>query len=101
MDINSIINRLQDVDKLKLVLLDDDQRQAFDNLPKPGIGGKASEQNLLTMECIVRSRKTKYRRNSRKKYAFLFNGNPINNRLYQMMDPKIKLELKEMYEGCF
>lgn len=100
MDINHIITRLQDVDKLKLVLLDDNQRQVFDNLPKPGVGNTTASQNFLTMECINKTKKNnKYRRKSRKKFAFLFNGDPVNNRIFEMMDPKIKIELKQMIHG--
>ena len=103
MDINNIITRLQDVDKLKLVLLDENQRKVFDTLPKPGIMGKSSlmkkPSSLFTMEWITRCKKGKFRRRSRRKYQFLLNGDPINKRLFNMIDPTIKLELKQMNEN--
>ena len=41
LDINQLITKLQDVDKLKMILLDANQRFVFDNLPKPGIEGNS------------------------------------------------------------
>ena len=96
MDIRNIINRLQDVDKLKLVLLDEKQRQIFDNLPKPGIMGnsQAPIKSFLTMEMINKSKKNKIRRQSNIKYQFLFNGDPINQRMLDMLSPSFKNEMK-------
>ena len=48
MDIDKIIRRLQDVDKLKMLLLDDNQQKVFEILPKPGISARKSLKNHLT-----------------------------------------------------
>ena len=42
LDIKNIINRLQDIDKLKLVLFSENQRVLFDSVPKPAAMGKLS-----------------------------------------------------------
>ena len=52
LDINQVIMKLQDVDKLKMVLLDRKQRLIFDNLPKPGIEGRAKSNSFLTMNSM-------------------------------------------------
>jgi len=104
MGVENIIKRLQDIDKMKLVMFDNEQRRVFEILPKPGIGGskqfglKAS----LTMESILNSKINKYRRQSCKKLGFLLNGDPMNKRMLEMLDANVKIELeqiKEMKEG--
>lgn len=46
-DIKHIIQRLHDVDKLKMILFTEQQRQEFDNLPKPSIGKRKHETTYL------------------------------------------------------
>ena len=100
MDIHNIIKRLQDVDKLKLVLLDENQRRVFDNLPKPGIIGRAMRsKSVFTMETINKGKKQGLRRRSKAKYEFLLNGDPVNQRIFNMIEPTLKMELKQMHES--
>ena len=100
MDIHNIIKRLQDVDKLKLVLLDEDQRRVFDNLPKPGIVGRSlRSKSVFTMETINKGKRQGLRRRSKAKYGFLLNGDPVNQRIFNMMDPTLRADLKQMHDS--
>lgn len=94
LDINSLITKLQDVDKLKMILLDANQRFVFDNLPKPGIEGNSKTNSNLTMYSI---KKTKFKENQKPgNYAFLLNGDPVNARILDLLDRQIKEELKNI-----
>lgn len=55
-----MIRRLQDIDKLKLILFDEEQRKLFEAIPKPGITGNHKlYSNFLTLESIKPSKKRK------------------------------------------
>lgn len=88
-DIKNIIRKLQDIDKLKMVLLDEKQRNAFEMLPKPGIGKKKIRNSSLTMESIVRSRQTIFSK-EKQNVSELLDGNPVNRRIYELLDPNLK-----------
>jgi hypothetical protein len=97
MGVENIIRRLQDIDKMKLVLFDNDQRRVFEILPKPGIqGSKQGVKSWLTMEKILTSRRKKYKRNSFNKLGFLLNGDPVNKRMFEMLDANVKIELAQI-----
>ena len=93
MDIRYIIARLQDVDKLKVILLDKKQRKIFDTIPKFSIRGKSKtkKRETLNIEDMAKSgaKKIPWQLKS-EKYQFLFNEDPINKRLLQLMDPSAK-----------
>lgn len=91
LDIKNIIKRLQDIDKFKMIFLDNNQREVFDILPKPGIG-KQDHRSFFTMESIVKSRKAKYRKASVHRLGFLLNGDPVNKRMYELIHPDLKEE---------
>lgn len=95
MDIKNIIKRLQDIDKLKMILFDERQRNVFEILPKPGIGNQENN-SYFSMETIKKSRATKYTRKSAHKLAFLLNGDPINQRMYDLIDPSLKKEFESV-----
>lgn len=97
MGIENIIKRLQDIDKLKFVIFDQKQRKAFEYLPKPGIslGINSQKSSTLTMESIVRSKKQKKDRETLQKFKFLLNGDPINKRMFELLDEKTKNNLFE------
>ena len=58
MGIENIIKRLQDIDKLKMILFNMEQRRIFEILPKPGITKKHStDDTRFTLDSIVRSKK--------------------------------------------
>ena len=103
MNIENIIKRLQDVDKLKMVLFSNKQRKAFELLPKPGIAVKQNfEQNcLLTMDLIAKPHKKRYKKKSSKNLEFLLNGDPINTRMLEIMQTTIKKELEQNKESFF
>jgi len=95
MDIHRIITKLQDVDKLKIILFDEKQRFIFDNLPKPGIRGEAKENiNFMTMNKITMTKTKKMGKESTENYSFLLNGDPINSRMFDLMDRSLKREMK-------
>lgn len=98
MDIRHIIARLQDIDKLKVILLDKKQRKIFDTIPKFAIRGKSKskKRETLTIEDMAKSqtRKISWHLKS-EKYKFLFNDDPINKRLLQLMDPATKTLIEQ------
>lgn len=94
-DIKNIIKKLQGVDKLKLILLDKNQRIAFEMLPKPGVGNKRGHHNssVLTMESIFKSRDSIFFK-EKQLPSTLLDGNSINNRIYRLLDPEIKRQME-------
>lgn len=101
MGVENIIRRLQDIDKFKLLMLDNDQRRVFELLPKPGIGAHQREgiKPSLTLDSVRSSKKKTYRKRSCKKLGFLLNGDPLNKRMFDMLDPAFKEELDQMRES--
>ena len=102
MDIEKIIKRLQDVDKLKMLLLDDNQIKVFEILPKPGISARKSIKNLtgLTFESVSSSPQLPPRPNEKKihEFAFLMNGDKINKKMLQLLGPSFDAELHAGHE---
>ena len=104
MDIVNIIKRLQDIDKLKMVLLNEDQRRVFEILPKPGIGTRSSSfvrNSVLTVESIMKSRKSRCKKETFNKFTFLLNGDPLNKRMLNLIDPSFRVELQNLHKGEF
>ena len=97
MDIDKIIKRLQDIDKLKMLFLDDNQQKVFEMLPKPGIlTKKKPTKNLtqLTFEHIASATKIpKPDDNPINDYAFLMNGDKINRKMLDLLGPSFNEEL--------
>ena len=96
MDIKNIIKRLQDIDKMKMVVFDDKQRRVFENLPKPGIvrnTGSLKSKSHFTTELMLES---KISREPVKTNEFLLNSDPMNKRMLDMMDPMHKTALDMM-----
>ena len=98
-DIENIIKRLQDVDKLKMVLLDENQRKVFELLPKPGFVGddKQLTSSVHTLESITLERKKK--RFPKHSLKFLPANNPINGRIMQMLEPEVKIQIEKINPG--
>lgn len=92
MDIKNIIKRMQEIDKFKLILFDKNQRIAFDMLPKPGIGKKDPDSSLLTMESIVKTKQTIFP-GGKEKLQLPLDGNYINQRIFELLDPELKNEV--------
>ena len=90
LDIRKIIKRLQDLDKLKMVLLNEDQRSVFECLPKPDV---IDARNKLSMESINKYRKsvktrklTKNISNTMKSMAE--DNDPVNKRILECLESK-------------
>ena len=85
LNVKTLIRRLQDIDKLKLVLFDEEQRKLFEAIPKPGITGNHKfYSNFLTLESIKPSkRKSEVKEmkeiNELKKSTVKINVNEENN----------------------
>ena len=94
-DIAKIIEKLQDVDKLKMILFDENQRVVFDQLPKPGIHeNPIINSSNFTMKSIKLTKNIKNRKENASFYTFLLNGNPINTRMMALLDNSLKDKLK-------
>ena len=100
-DIKNIIRRLQDIDKLKLILLDDNQRRIFEAIPKPGINNTHSKPSnsgsFLTMSTILDPKRIL---SDLKKVAErLSKDEPINQRLLNLIQKKILLDEEQKKKG--
>lgn len=98
MDITNIIKKLQDIDKIKLIFFDNNQRDLFEMLPKPGIASTQSKirHSRLTMETILASKNDLLRRKIKKNTNDYFNEDPLNKRMLEMIDPDVKDELQKI-----
>ena len=92
MGIENIIRRLQDVDKLKIVLFDKSQRKMFEQLPKPGI---AKKQSIFSEEFhfMVESDSPKSDQNETnlehfKQQNVHQENDPLNKRLFEIMESR-------------
>ena len=99
MGIENIIKRLQDIDKLKMILFNIEQRKVFELLPKPGITKKNStDDTRFTLDSIVRSKKFSDPLNqiqiqsckSHKKRILNDESDSINQRLFGLMESSIQ-----------
>ena len=106
LDIRNVIKRLQDLDKLKMILLDEDQRRIFELIPKPAI---VDSKNMLSLKSINKYKETKskgLRKKLSKSLAFIDeNDDTVNKRIFELIDPKLKNKFqyfdKDDYEGLF
>lgn len=96
-DIKNIIKRLQDIDKLKIVLFDENQRKLFENIPKPGIGEKNNEKSFL-LNSIIQLKIENFSMESFDNFSFIFDGNPLNKRIYELIDPRLKKKIENIPE---
>ena len=87
LDIRKIIKRLQEIDKLKMILLTDEQRRLFEYIPKPDV---VNSSNKLFLESIL-----KYTKNVKQKImtgvpnnmkSLVEEDNPINKRILEFVD---------------
>lgn len=86
---------MQDVDKLKLIIFDDEQRKLFNLLPKPGIGDTNSER-VLTMKSLLEQKAIKNKKDSIKDIIKNLNSeDPINKRMISLLEAKYESEFKE------
>ena len=91
LDIRNIIKRLQDLDKLKMILLSDDQRKIFEYIPKPDVVD--SKTTMLQFTTRVKTKKmTKNFPNTMRSLAE--NNDPINRRILECFDQKLKNDIE-------
>ena len=106
MGIENIIKRLQDIDKLKIVLFDSDQRKIFEQLPKPGITKKRlNKDSEFTIESIVKPKPDPKQNSfdSIRKLKFSVENDPLNSlnkRLFEMVESRKSLR-KITQKGSF
>lgn len=105
MGIENIIT-LQDIDKLKIVLFDNDQRKIFEQLPKPGITKKRlNKDSEFTIESIVKPKPDPKQNSfdSIRKLKFSTENDPLNSlnkRLFEMVESRKSLR-KTTQKGFF
>ena len=105
LDIRKIIKRLQDLDKLKMILLTENQRRLFELIPKPDV---VDSKNKLSLESLIKYQKKKtiekegqYISKNMKKMAEDIDD-PINKRIWDCLDKwKLKNDDYENEEGIF
>ncbi|KAM3144230.1 hypothetical protein pb186bvf_003692 [Paramecium bursaria] len=94
LDILYLIKKLSEIDKLKMILLTQDQIQVFDYLPKPTIPMNPSKQSPQNQYfSILRPVKTDYQRalDARNAFQEILKDpkNPVNRNLINCMDQQI------------
>ncbi|KAM3140759.1 hypothetical protein pb186bvf_007164 [Paramecium bursaria] len=103
LDILYIIKKIQEIDKLKMILLDSSQIKLFDYLPKPLI--TLEPDNLVNQQyfSILSASKSNIQKAIEAQEAFrdiITNfDNPINQKLVKSMNPDILLLLKMQSES--
>ena len=96
MDLDKIIKRLQDIDKLKMLLFDQNQQNVFEMLPKPGISTKKNSLghlHSLSFEAVASSRKLPKLDENRNNLEFLLNGDKVNKKMLDLLGPAFSEEL--------
>ena len=91
LDIRKIISRLQDLDKLKMILLTEDQRRLFEYLPKPDVVDskkKFSIDSIRKHKTRVKTRKTTKTFSNTMK-SMVEGNDPINKRILECLYQKI------------
>ena len=97
-DLKKIINRLQDIDKLKNVLFNDQQRYFFDLIPKPEIFRKNFEKKKYSfaVENILKTKIKSLNNNN----LLMINyeqlkiaPSQINERIFNYLDDRVKEKL--------
>ena len=93
LDIRKIIKRLQDLDKLKMILLNEDQQRLFERIPKPDV---LDPKSKLSVESI---NKYKYKKGQSKTISrkpsntnilksMEEDNDPLSKKIYLYIDPE-------------
>ena len=83
LDIRNIIKRLQDIDKLKMILLNDHQRKLFECIPKPDVVDTTNLHSLNSMLKYNKSSKIQIDQNITN--GFQKETDPINQRINEFL----------------
>ena len=92
-DIRKIVQRMQDLDKLKIVLLNENQRKMFDIIPKPDIltnphlNAKGSIENFVKFKRKAILKKEDEILLPKNFQQFMKEEDPINKRILEILDP--------------
>ena len=92
--IENIIKRLQDIDKIKLILFNKEQRIFFEQLPKPGIAKKLSNKDSsYTIDSIIKSKRFQNINEIEpfKQLKLSIDNDPINKRLFDLIETRKSL----------
>jgi len=92
-DIRKIIKRMQDIDKLKMILLNENQRKLFEYIPKPDILANSNEK--MSIDNLVKYRRRTHVREmtpnlSNHLKTLIEDNDPINKRILECLDKKIQ-----------
>lgn len=90
LDMKNIIRRLQEIDKLKLIIFDKNQLKIFEKIPKPGIEKIGQNENfeestILTMQNIQELRKYSNLTSMKKSISSLNMLDPMNKRIIDLI----------------
>ena len=100
MDIKNVVQRLQDFDKLKLILLNENQRKLFECIPRPNIQVELKHQNVLTLDSLIQYKNLKhqkeFRKNLFKSTKFMFDSDPLTKKIVELLDPPMKEQLEDI-----
>ena len=106
-DLKKIIARLQDIDKLKNILFDEQQRYFFDLIPKPEIlpqklNGKSRkiESKSFSIEKVIRLKMKKVTNGGlfNKLEIMKKNPSPVNERILSYLDDRLKEKFQDKTE---
>ena len=101
LDIKNIVKRLQDVDKLKMIIFNENQRNVFEIIPKPGImNPKRKRNSFFSLNSIVDAKNSplKSRKSINNLNYRLVENDEFTKRMLDLVDPKIKIELARKKE---
>lgn len=100
-DLKKIIARLQDIDKMKNILFDEQQRYFFDLIPKPEIfpqkNGKSEKKRSFSIEKVIRLKIKKVTNCGffNKLEIMKKNPSPVNERILSYLDDRLKEKFKD------
>ena len=97
-DIRKIIKRLQDLDKLKMILLTEDQRKLFEYIPKPDVVHSVNKFSLQNINRFAKNLKNAKTSNTAMKSIDKID--PINLRILDCLDANMKVE-QENFGGSY
>ena len=105
LDIKNIIKRLQDVDKLKLILLNDEQRHLFELISRPGVTGHKSSRETnknassVMLESISERKISKILNKDRRVIKMPVDSDNISQKIIQLLDKGLLLEMRKNTEN--
>lgn len=87
LDISKIIKRLQDLDKLKMILLNEEQRRLFEYLPKPDVVDKNKKFSLASFLRFKDKSKRRSKNFLNSLKSIVADNDPVNRRILEFLDP--------------